>query len=825
MKKEKIILILIVGLFLLPLSVGAIEDSSNNIIDKLNLVRDNYQLENSQNKEEKLKAKIEKDLSLDENFELTIFCQEENVCRVTLIDKETLEQGEKKINLEYISEDENNSDNNQEVKDEIKEEAIEETKTIKANDNYATVSYQAHVQSYGWQNYVKDGSLAGTMQEWKRLEALKIKVESSYEGNIEYQSYIEGKGWEKSYKKNNEISGTTGQALRIEAIKIRLTGELAEKYDVYYRAYTEKNGWLGWAKTDEIAGTLGFGYRLEALEIKLVEKNTGENTGNSYKEKEVTVNYQTHVQSIGWQDYVQDGTMAGTSNKGLRLEALRIFLTTTGITGNIEYQTYIQKSGWENKWYKNGELSGTTGKALRMEAIKIRLTGELAEKYDVYYRVHSQKYGWLGWAKNGEIAGTINFSYRMEAIEIKLVLKGTGEATGNSYYEKESRIYTDTYVHNRGFQGYVIEPMASGTTGQALQIEGLRLKVTGSLGGGVEYQSYIRNHGWEDSFKSNGAISGNRKDSIDAIRIRLTGELANKYNVYYRVHVQKLGWLDWAKNGENAGTTGLNYRIEAIEVQLYEKNDPAQLELPTFSAFRYKGFFEKDGYTYYYDENGNMANDWIYIDGVKYFFNSLGHMIAKNADKVIDVSYHQGIIDWEKVKREGDIDGVIVRVAGGSAEEDSQLARNVSELKRLGIPFAFYIYSYAENEQEAIWEAERVIRAIQNYNVTLSQPIFLDLESTFNSSEYGPNDYLPIVRAFKKRLTDSGYESKIYTYKYWADTALNTPELRNDIAWVAQYNHHCTYDGNYIGWQYSSTESVPGISGNVDMSVWFTNFS
>ena len=54
------------------------------------------------------------------------------------------------------------------------------------------------------QNYVKDGSLAGTMQEWKRLEALKIKVESSYEGNIEYQSYIEGKGWEKSYKKNKK---------------------------------------------------------------------------------------------------------------------------------------------------------------------------------------------------------------------------------------------------------------------------------------------------------------------------------------------------------------------------------------------------------------------------------------------------------------------------------------------------------------------------------------------------------------------------------------------------------------------------------------------
>ena len=93
------------------------------------------------------------------------------------------------------------------------------------------------------------------------------------------------------------------------------------------------------------------------------------------------------------------------------------------INGGIEYQTHVQTYGWQG-WAANGSVSGTTGQAKRLEAIRIRLTGQAAQQYDVYYRVHVQSYGWLDWAKNGEMSGTSGLAKRLEGIEIVLVPKG-----------------------------------------------------------------------------------------------------------------------------------------------------------------------------------------------------------------------------------------------------------------------------------------------------------------------------------------------------------------------------------------------------------------
>lgn len=142
------------------------------------------------------------------------------------------------------------------------------------------------------------------------------------------------------------------------------------------------------------------------------------------------VTYQTHVQSVGWQGWKKNGQVSGTSNRGLRLEGIRIKLVNKPVTGDIEYCTHVQKIGWQG-WKKNGAMSGTSGRSLRLEAIRIRLTGNLAKKYDVYYRVHAQKFGWMGWAKNGARSGTAGYAYRLEAIQIKLVKKG-GAAPGST---------------------------------------------------------------------------------------------------------------------------------------------------------------------------------------------------------------------------------------------------------------------------------------------------------------------------------------------------------------------------------------------------------
>ena len=90
----------------------------------------------------------------------------------------------------------------------------------------------------------------------------------------------------------------------------------------------------------------------------------------------------------------------------------------------------------------------------------------------------------------------------------------------------------------------------------------------------------------------------------------------------------------------------------------------------------------------------------------------------------------------------------------------------------------------------------------------------------------GVKQYENVVKGYVDTMFNKGYGNltSIYTYKDYADTALNSSDIRPKINWIAQYNHFCTYSGSYIGWQYSSTEKVAGITGNVDVSVWFANF-
>ena len=310
------------------------------------------------------------------------------------------------------------------------------TENYKLTDYTESVTYRTHVQDYGWQSYVSDGSMSGTSGQSKRLEGINIKIKNaSVDGSIQYRTHIQDIGWQ-SWKSDGDMSGTSGQSKRLEAIQIKLTGELAETYDVYYRVHAQDYGWLDWAKNGESAGTEGLSKRLEGIEIKLVKKGESAPGKTSKPFVYKMISYRTHVQDIGWQDYVSDGSMSGTSGQSKRLEGIYIKLSSN-ISGSIQYQTHVQDIGWQG-WKTNNEMSGTSGQSKRLEAIKIKLTGEAAEKYDVYYRVHCQDFGWVGWAKNGENSGSEGYSKRLEGIEIVLVEKG-GSAPGSTkkcFYKK-----------------------------------------------------------------------------------------------------------------------------------------------------------------------------------------------------------------------------------------------------------------------------------------------------------------------------------------------------------------------------------------------------
>ena len=310
-------------------------------------------------------------------------------------------------------------------------------------------------------------------------------------------------------------------------------------------------------------------------------------------EQPVSVSYRTHVQSFGWQGFVSDGAMSGTSGLGKRLEGIEIKVNSSKDLG-IRYKTHVQSYGWQ-EWRYNGAMSGTQNQAKRLEAICIELTGDDKDKYDVYYRVHAQSYGWLGWAKNGQPAGTAGQAKRLEGIEIKILPKGQlpGGIVGYSYIEvgksadnssSAGMVNYMTHVQSYGDQSYVFDGSVSGTFGEAKRLEGIRIKLNTSktgVSGGITYRTHVQSYGWLD-WSSNGSFNGTKKESkrLEAIEIKLTGSMAEAYDVYYRVHAQSFGWLGWACNGQPAGTAGYAKRLEGIQIVLLPKGSTPPSVLP-----------------------------------------------------------------------------------------------------------------------------------------------------------------------------------------------------------------------------------------------------
>ena len=457
----------------------------------------------------------------------------------------------------------------------------------------AKIAYRGYLQKQGWQNWSADGQEAGEAGNDLRLEGIKIELGDSIEGSVRYKAHVQSEGWQ-DWVSDGELAGSTNQSKRMEAIAIELSGKAANNYDIYYRAYAQGFGWLGWAKNGESAGTTGYAYRLEAIEIQLVPKGNaapGLTTG-AFKEtspESSRISYSTHAQTYGWQAPVNGGYPAGTVGEAKRLEAIKINLGASDYSGSVQYRTHVQTYGWEDGWKSDGELSGTSGEAKRLEAIQIKLTGDIAQHYDVYYRVHAQKLGWLGWAKNGESAGTTGYAYRLEAIEIQLVPKGNAAPGSTDNAFRQMGISYSTHVQTYGWQDNVFDGATSGTTGEAKRLEAIKINLGASdYSGSVQYRTHVQTYGWEDGWKSDGELSGTSGEAkrLEAIQIKLTGDIAQHYDVYYRVHAQKLGWLGWAKNGESAGTTGYAYRLEAIEIQLVPKGNAAPGS--TDNAFRQK---------------------------------------------------------------------------------------------------------------------------------------------------------------------------------------------------------------------------------------------
>lgn len=196
--------------------------------------------------------------------------------------------------------------------------------------------------------------------------------------------------------------------------------------------------------------------------------------------------------------------------------------------------------------------------------------------------------------------------------------------------------------------------------------------------------------------------------------------------------------------------------------------------------------------------------------------------------KGIDVSAHQGNINWDAVKASG-IDFAIIRISYGQNSVDSKAIRNIEECIRVGMPFGVYTYSYALNINNAINEANLVIKTLAPYKDKVKFPVIIDMEDADGyKRKYGMPSNDVLVSICEKEclmFEEAGYYAAIYASKSWFDTKLNSSRLNRFDKWIAWWNKGASFDKNIYGlWQYTSSGSVNGISGNVDMNEAYKDY-
>lgn len=467
-----------------------------------------------------------------------------------------------------------------------------------------TLSYSTHIQDYGTQTGFSDSVdepiTLGTTGEGKRLEGLTLQLDGDLSQlGISYGAHIQDIGWQED-RSNGSFAGTTGQSKRIEALHIAL-GD-SSGYSIWYRAHVQDYGWLGWAKDGENAGTVGLSKRMEAIELVIMPKGQ---TPPGYdpsvdSTKTSILEYSSHISQIGTVSDVADNLCAdivlGTTGQSRHLEGFRLGISdsTESIGGSIEYRAHVQDIGWQD-WQANSSFAGTSGKAKSIQAVEFKLDGEIAQKYDIFYRAHVSNIGWLDWTKNGDsAAGSVGCSIPIEAIEVAIVPKGSSDAPSvGATPLLDSSLFPSINCESQSAGwgwGKTSEGSVAGAIGQSRALVGMGLSVANdsAITGGISYLCHFANAGWT-SWCGNGTRSTSSGNAIQAMRIELTGNLSNYFDVYYRTYVSGYGWMGWAKNGAASGTTGLNMNVEAYQVKVVAKGAPA----PGVTA---KSFSDSDGF-------------------------------------------------------------------------------------------------------------------------------------------------------------------------------------------------------------------------------------
>ncbi len=398
--------------------------------------------------------------------------------------------------------------------------------------------------------------------------SLIVQADDNTAMSVTYNTHIEDLGWEKDFSKSNgDVSGTSGKCLRLEGIKIK-GKNLPAGAKIQYQVHVQDIGWQGWKQDGEMAGTTGKWLRLEGIKIKLVNM------------PDYSIEYRVHVQDIGWQEWKQDGAMAGTTGKCLRLEAIQIRIVKRQNKGAIQVETNLDNksfyntisvSGWKMANVANTKLQVLIDDKDITNSVNMQYKdrNDLAEKILYGSDVENAKPGFsFSIGVSNISAGTHKLTLKLITSDGKIVLSTYNK---NIQIDKNIHITYQSHIEDIAWQNAVADGATSGTTGKCKKIEAMNINAI-NLPNGVKlkYQAHVEDIGWT-SWVENGKMVGttgqNRR--LEAIKIKL--ENTDKYSVMYRTHVQDDGWQDWVYDGEMAGTCGVCKRVEAIQIKIVNK--------------------------------------------------------------------------------------------------------------------------------------------------------------------------------------------------------------------------------------------------------------
>lgn len=217
------------------------------------------------------------------------------------------------------------------------------------------------------------------------------------------------------------------------------------------------------------------------------------------------------------------------------------------------------------------------------------------------------------------------------------------------------------------------------------------------------------------------------------------------------------------------------------------------------------------------------------------FVESNGYIRYEDGKSVlgVDVSEHQGTIDWQAVKNAG-MDFVILRVGyrgmtEGLLNVDATFEQNYQGAVDAGLKVGVYFFSQAITEKEAQQEADFVLETLNGRE--LSYPVVFDWETPIPSEELPAEDLraynmsgeevTSFAKAFCQRIEKKGYTACVYTNKHMAYNSFNLEELKEYALWYAEYQPAPSLYYDFRIWQYSASGTIPGIEGNVDLNICF----